>query len=120
MMLRLPLIFLFMVMLMPAMAIGESDEWTQAQLNEDFMRSLTKHHCMVKTINSLRLCSTDKCIKTMGGVVGDCVTWASGDLGEFCASYDAKYLDKPCKPGDLNERACQMLKFGKEVICKKV
>jgi len=69
-----------------AFADPHSSAWKQEELNEQFMRSLTKQQCMVKTVADLKAgCTTEQCMKTLGGITGDCVTWATGSIATFCA-----------------------------------
>lgn len=92
--------------------------WKLGQLNEQFMRGLTKQQCMTKTIASLTECSTRACMQNLAGVMGDCVTWAAGDLEAFCASYDLEYLRSYCGSNELDARSCLVLTSGKSVLCK--
>lgn len=93
--------------------------WTQEQLTEPFMRSLTKAQCMSKTVASMKGgCSSDKCLKTLSGVSGDCVTWAAGDLPSFCASYSREYIGSYCATNELDARQCVVLVIGRQVYCK--
>lgn len=94
--------------------------WSQGLLNEAYMRSLTKDECMSRTIETLRsVCKSDGCIKTMGGIVGDCVMLASGDTIRFCADYDAKYTPSFCLQGSFDEKRCYLIKVGKKVLCEE-
>jgi len=58
--------------------VNLTSEWSQSQLTETYMRSISKNMCMLKTIESLKNCESDKCIKTLAAVTGDCVTFAQG------------------------------------------
>lgn len=104
-----------------ALADESSSEWTQSELNEQFMRSLSKSQCMEKTIASLKSgCASEECLKTLAGISGDCTTWASGDLRDFCVSFDKEYLHKFCWTNKLDARSCMFLVLGKAVSCKSV
>ena len=108
--------------LLPALAFGQAQPkpWTQEQLNETYMRTLSKQQCMEKTIASLTAgCSTDQCLKTLGGISGDCITWATGELQQFCKTYDQAYIAKYCATNELDARRCLVLHIGKSVHCKQ-
>jgi hypothetical protein len=76
---------------------------------------------MEKTVASLKAgCTSDQCIKTVAGITGDCITWASGDIGLFCANYDRDYLAKYCATNELDARHCIVLHTGKTVHCKEL
>ena len=100
---------------------AETDSaWQQVQLNEPFMRSLTKDQCVRKTITTLKsVCKDDSCIKTMGGVVGDCVTWAKGDITRFCETYDVSYNSIFCSAETFDPKRCEFIHIGKRVLCKQ-
>ena len=84
------------------------------------MRTLSKQQCMDKTIASLKAgCATDQCLKTLGGISGDCVTWATGDMQPFCKTYDQAYIAKYCASNELDARRCLVLHSGKSVHCKQ-
>ena len=92
--------------------------WKEKELNERFMRSLSKPQCMNKTIASLKAgCSNQQCLTTMAGVTGDCITWASGEIAEFCRSYERNYLAKYCITNELDARRCYLLHTTKEIFC---
>lgn len=96
-------------------------EWKQSELTEHFMRSLSKSQCTEKTIASLKSgCVSEACLKTLAGISGDCTTWASGDLRDFCVSFDKEYLYKYCWMNKLDARSCMFLSLGKAVSCKSV
>lgn len=101
-------------------AVEIDGTWQQVQLNETFMRSLTKDQCMQKTIASLNfICTNDNCIKTMGGVVGDCVTWAKGEMNSFCAKYDESYNSVFCSAETFDSRRCEFIRVGKRAFCRR-
>lgn len=106
--------------LITAIAGDVESPWKQSELTEDYMKSLTKQQCMVKTIASLKTdCKSDACLKTLAGISGDCTTWAQGDLQEFCTSFDASYLQRYCWSNVLDARSCMFLNIGKAVNCKQ-
>jgi hypothetical protein len=77
--------------LVPALTLAQVQpmQWQQEELNEKYMRTLSKQQCMDKTIASLKAgCSTDQCLKTLSGIAGDCITWAGGELQQFCKAYE--------------------------------
>ena len=93
--------------------------WTQEELTEPFMRSMTKRECMDKTVASLKTgCSTDACLKQLAGISGDCVTWAAGDIKELCSLYDREYIGRYCANNDLDSRRCIVLHVAKPSSCK--
>lgn len=111
----------FTLALISALASAEQTDlfWKQEELTESFMRSLSKHECMKKTIASLKAgCTTEACLKTLAGISGDCTTWASGDHDAFCDSYDREYIAKYCATNELDARRCMLLHIGKSVGCK--
>ena len=90
--------------------------WKQDQLTESYMRSLTNHQCMLKTIASLQSgCSTEQCLKTQAGISGDCITWAKGDLVDFCNAFDREYIARYCATNELNARQCLVIHSAKQV-----
>ena len=96
----------------------ESGVWKQNQLNETYMRSISKDLCMKKTIATLKhVCTSDGCIKTLGGVTGDCTTWASGDVDAYCRGYDANYIEPYCTSQYLDQRQCLLLYTHRTVFC---
>src|SRR2546429_4410032 len=110
------------LLVLPSMAHADPSPrisaWKQIELNDKFMRSLTKQQCMTKTIASLTACSSSECTKALGGVVGDCVVYAAGDLETFCSTYDLEYLRSYCGTNELNSRSCRLLMIGKTTLCK--
>jgi len=76
---RTELLALIVVISGSVKADGKTNVWKQEQLNKPYMVALTKDQCMRMTIKTLReVCTDDACRRTTGGVLGDCVTWASG------------------------------------------
>jgi hypothetical protein len=99
--------------------IQRSSPWAKNELNEQFMKALTKHQCMDKSVATMKSgCTSDSCLKGVSGIVGDCVTWATGDLAEFCTTYDQKYISKYCITNELDARRCTVLHAAKPVLCK--
>jgi hypothetical protein len=92
--------------------------WKRNELNETFMRTLTKQQCMTKTIAALGECSSQECTKNLGGISGDCVIWAKGDLKTFCATYDLEYIDSYCANSELDTHSCLLLRVAKSILCK--
>jgi hypothetical protein len=95
--------------------------WQHDQLNEGFMRKLTKDICMKKTLATLSRsgCATQQCLAAVGGATGNCVTWASGDTAKFCATYQSQYMDTSCGAGGLDAGRCTLLNAVKRGICDK-
>jgi hypothetical protein len=94
--------------------------WQHDQLNDAYMRTVTKDLCMKKTIATLGRsgCVTRECLASIGGATGECVSLASGDMAGFCATYDAHYLDKSCSPGDSARQPCAFLTVVKGGFCQ--
>jgi hypothetical protein len=116
---KLLVIFLAILVCTPTFAQSDSSSWTQSQLSEKFMRSITKEQCMNKTIASLTEgCKSDTCVKTMGGVVGDCLTYSKGNEITFCSNYDLNYT-RQCIENKIDGRSCFFVNFIKEQYCKK-
>lgn len=95
-----------------------SPEWSQSELTESYMKSISKNMCMQKTIEFLKKCDTDNCIKTMAGVTGDCVTFAQGSINDFCSSYNLNFTSKYCDTGLLSKNACKVIEVTYSVQCK--
>jgi hypothetical protein len=93
-------------------------EWSQSELTESYMRSISKNMCMLKTIESLKKCESEDCIRTMAGVTGDCVTFAQGSIDDFCSTYNSNFIIKYCESGVLSENACMFIRNAKLVLCK--
>jgi hypothetical protein len=108
----------FLVCVQPAPANPRTAAWQKEELNEKFMRALTKAQCMAKTIATLEAgCSDAHCLKTLAGISGDCVTWAIGEKADFCASYDREYTGSYCATNELDGRRCGFLYIGKQTFC---
>ncbi|MNC16297.1 hypothetical protein D3C81_1132960 [compost metagenome] len=94
--------------------------WAKADLSELYMRELSKHQCMEKTIASLKSgCTSDQCLKTLAGISGDCITWAKGDAMEFCTSYRQAYISRYCATNELDARSCILLHIAEPKDCGK-
>lgn len=93
-------------------------EWVQAELNEQYMKGLNKNQCMYKTVAFLKGCDSDNCLKTMAGVSGDCVVYATGSTSDFCKSYDANFINVYCLSNKLSYRACKIIEIGRNTHCK--
>lgn len=104
---------------LPVRANDTEGAWKQSQLNEPFMRSLTKHQCMSKTVSSLKaVCKDDSCFTTLAGITGDCTTWAQGSMEEFCSSFESRYLSRYCWTNELDARSCMFLTLSRSVSCR--
>jgi len=100
-------------------AQSDSSSWKQSQLTEKFMQDISKEQCMNKTITSLTEdCKSDTCVKTMAGVLGDCLTWSKGSNITYCNNYDLNYT-KQCIENKIDGRSCFFVNFMKEQYCKK-
>jgi hypothetical protein len=95
--------------------------WQHDELNQTYMRSITKDSCIKKTVATLSRssCGTQQCLAAVGGATGDCVTWASGDTTEFCATFDSRYIDKNCGSDGLDKGRCSLLRGVKSGVCEK-
>jgi hypothetical protein len=93
--------------------------WQQSQMTEAFMRKIDKWSCVEKTKMTLKAgCSkTEKCLKTMAGLFGDCLTYAKGDTGEFCEVFP-KWRRQSCFKGEFDGRACVFFEIGEDSFCK--
>jgi len=97
----------------------DSSSWQRGELTENFMQNISKEQCMNKTISSLTEdCKSDACVKTMAGVLGDCLTWAKGSRTTYCNNYDLNYT-KQCIDNKIDGRSCFFVNFMKEQYCKK-
>jgi hypothetical protein len=113
-------ILLIALAMIPTIVLGDNGgsdtEWTQSQLSETYMRSLRKEQCVSKTIETLHSCDTSNCLKTMGGVLGDCFTWAHGSHTESCASMVSQVATS-CLSNHISGSACFVLVIGRETLC---
>jgi hypothetical protein len=113
-------IFLFLALLALNIATAQTESygWKQSQLTEKYMSSISKEMCMNKTISSLtEECKSDSCVKTMAGVLGDCLTWAKGSNITYCTNYDLNFT-KQCIDNKIDGRTCFFVNFMKEQYCK--
>lgn len=100
-------VFTFMVF---QIAHANKTEWKQVELTQSFMESITKDQCVIKTISSLKVDNqSETYIKTLAGITGDCVTWASGEMNTFCKSYSANYIRNICSTNTLDARDCVLI-----------
>ena len=115
----LPFVESFKILPKTPPRIEDPPIWQHEQLNEAYMRTLTKELCMKKTIATLSRagCATQQCLANVGGATGDCLTWAKGDKAEFCASYDSRYVARSCAPGGLDKGRCALLDVVKRGMC---
>ena len=103
-----------------AVADQPNTAWQQIELNEKFMRSLSKRDCMDKTVAMLKAgCNTATCLKPLAGILGDCVTWATGSITAFCNTYDQDYIRRYCVSNELDARGCVLLYESKSVLCER-
>lgn len=93
--------------------------WQQSQMTEDYMRELTKWECVEKTRLTLSAgCgASTKCIKTMAGLLGDCVTYATGDINAFCEAYPS-WRRQACFKNDFDGRACVFFEISEKSLCE--
>ncbi len=84
--------------------------WKREELTQKFMSSLTKDQCVLKTISSLKVDnSSEENIKTLAGITGDCVTWASGNIDTWCKSYSKNFIRNVCSKNILDARDCTLI-----------
>lgn len=102
-----------------AMESTTGGEWKQEQLNEDFMRSITKNTCVEKTVLSIEKCSTTQCVTTLGGILGDCIVFAKCSMPEFCKNYEEKYLSQFCTESDVKDTKCLFFQTAEKSLCGK-
>lgn len=115
------LIVFFFVILIFNISNAESDLkiWQEEELTEPFMRSISKDQCTNKTITTLtENCKSDSCVKTMGGILGDCLTWSKGSSITYCNNYDLNYT-RQCIENRIDGRTCWFVNFIKDQYCKK-
>lgn len=115
-----PFIDSFRVLPKSPPAIENPTIWQRDQLNETFMRSLTKDVCMKKTVATISRsgCITQQCMASIAQATGDCVTRAAGDSREFCSTYNTRYLDPLCNSGGLDPSHCTFLGIVRKAICE--
>ncbi len=93
--------------------------WEQGELTENYMRSMNKDMCVIKTALSFDKCSTKQCITTLAGIYGDCVTYAKGTITEFCKNYHSKHLANYCIGTNGNNLKCMFFKIGTKTFCQR-
>ncbi len=91
--------------------------WLQEELNEKYMASITKDDCVIKTSISIDECKSQQCIKTLGGIFGDCITFAKGSESEFCQNFESKYLQNYCADSDTENSKCLFFQVSVGVLC---
>lgn len=96
-----------------------SQVWQQSQMTEAFMRQIDKWNCVEKTKMTLKAgCSkSERCLKTMAGLLGDCLTYSKGDTGDFCEVFP-KWRRQSCFKGDFDGRSCVFFEIGEDAFCK--
>jgi len=84
--------------------------WKQSELNETYMRSLTRSECVSKTLETFeRDCGDDpECLKTISGAFGDCIAWTPNDVGPMCTYLPTQTKPK-CQAGALSPLQCKVL-----------
>lgn len=92
--------------------------WTRAELDETFMRSITRSQCVAKTLDTFKLqCGEDaKCLMTFSDVMGDCLAWAANDVGPMC-TYLPSQAGPRCRSHDLNAMHCELLQRVTDSFC---
>ena len=90
--------------------LANETAWKQIELTQKFMSSLTKDQCVLKTISSLKVDNpSEKYIKILAGITGDCVTLASGNIESWCKSYSKNYIRNICSKNILDARDCTLI-----------
>ena len=102
----------------PVYSSEPSAVWQQSEMNENYMRGLTKWDCVEKTkATFIAGCSkSEKCSVTMSGLFGDCLTYAEGSVEAFCQKY-AKWRMQACWKNELDGRACSFFEIGERSLC---
>jgi hypothetical protein len=109
---------LLLVAISAAYADPRVDPWKNEELNENFMRSLTKSQCMTKTVAALMAgCSSTQCMKNVAGITGDCITWSRGDRASFCAGYEQQSIASYCATKELDPQRCTFLTVAESTLC---
>ena len=99
--------------------LEEAVGWNTEQLTEQYMHSITKQRCMEKTLATLKAgCNDTNCLKNIGGITGDCVTWAKGDEKKLCGEYKQTYMFPYCSTKVLTGNQCISLHVIYEILCK--
>ena len=103
-----------------SLSADTSQVWQQSQMREDYMRQITKWNCVEKTRLTLSAgCSkSEQCTMTMAGLLGDCVTYAKGDMRAFCDTYPS-WRRQACLRNDLDGRSCAFFEIGERTLCKR-
>ncbi len=114
-----PFIQSFRILPNSAPRVEEPTIWQHDQLNQTFMRTISKDMCMKKTLATLSRagCATKQCLVNVGGATADCITWAVGDKAEFCATYPARYSQSACDAGGLDAKRCALLDEVRRGVC---
>jgi len=94
-------------------------EWLTNQLNQSYMESITKSTCVEKSRVSLKgSCGmNEECVKTLGGVTGDCIAMAQGELALFCESFD-RWRKTACLRNEMDGRSCLFFEITQSSSCK--
>jgi S1-C subfamily serine protease len=71
---------------MTGMSHGQASPWKQSELNETYMRTLTRSQCVAKLLTTYeKTCGDDRqCLQTIAGAFGDCYAWSRDDVGSMC------------------------------------
>ena len=93
--------------------------WNKNQLNEEYMKSITKKQCSVKTSLSVEQCKTKQCYINLAGIEGDCAVFAQGEMKEYC-DITNHYINHYCSVLSDKKEACALFRIGAKINCSNI
>ena len=102
------------------LSIAQNTEstWKTFEINETYMKKISKEQCMNKTISSLTDdCKSDVCMQNMSKTLLDCLVQSNGNALTYCLNYDLNYTKK-CVENKIDGRTCYFVNYIKDLICK--
>lgn len=104
------LVIILITLLFTNFAHAEMTIWKKNELTQEYISSLTKDQCVEKTISSLKTGNqSEKYLKNLAGISGDCVDWAKGTEEQFCRTYAEKHIGEVCSANVLKARQCILI-----------
>lgn len=96
---------------MTGLSYGQTAPWKQSELNETYMRTLTRSQCVAKLLTTYeKVCGDNsECLKTIAAAAGDCFAWSKDDVGSMC-EYLPTQVEPACRSNRLSSLQCQLLR----------
>lgn len=103
---------------MTTLSYGQMAPWKQSELNETYMRTLTRSECVAKLLTTYeKVCRDDReCLNTIAGASGDCYAWSKDDVGSMC-EYLPTQVEPACRSNKLSPLQCQLLRRVAQGYC---